>query len=302
MKKTATIFLSLLVAASVPVIAGAQINSAGNGSWTAGRPGWAAWLPTSVDDVFIAAGDTISVDDMSAECRSVSFGGDDAQIDMNASTHADRVRGLHPLQHLPCGVLGGLVGDRRLHQVCRFGDPDAQRLEYYGGSTSFRDVIVDKDGGKLTTEGNGMRLGIQNSLEIVNGLFELAPGDDLEARWASSGNYRNAELPNVTIQAGGEWYFADGDGVHHVRSYYSCSTPDTYYPIGTVTIYGKATFRDGSTNKISFAALDVEAGGKLITSLGMGGQEFNCGPLHIKEGGELENYTTSRHLQPELPR
>ena len=37
-------------------------------------------------------------------------------------------------------------------------------------------MIVDKDGGKLTTQGNGMRLGIQNSLEIVNGLFELAAG------------------------------------------------------------------------------------------------------------------------------
>jgi len=102
----------------------------------------------------------------------------------------------------------------------------------------------------------------------------------------------------VTIQAGVEWYFVDGAGVHHVRSYYSSGTPGTYYPIGTVTINGKATFRDASTNKISLAGVDVEDGGKLITSLGMGGQEFNCGPLHIKAGGELENYTTSDIYNP----
>ena len=92
----------------------------------------------------------------------------------------------------------------------------------------------------------------------------------------------------MTIRSGGELYLADGDGVHHIRS--SCHGP---LPIGTVTIYGKATFRDASTNKITLAGIDVENGGKLITSLGMGTAKFDCGPIVIKDGGELENYTTS---------
>jgi len=298
MRKTATIILSLLIAASIPVIAIAQINSADSGSWTVGSTWVGGVVPTSVDDVFIAAGDTVSVDDVDAECQSVSFGADDAQIDINANSMLTVYGDFTIFSETHVAFSAGWSGTGA---YIKFAGSAIQTLSGFrttGGSTSLRDVIVDKDGGKVTTQGNGMRLGIQNSLEIVNGLFELAPGDDLEGRWASSGNYRNAELPNITIQAGGEWYFADGSGVHHVRSYYSSGTHDTYYPIGTITVFGKATFRDGSTNKISFAALDIEAGGKVITSLGMGGQEFNCGPLNIKEGGELENYTTSDIYNP----
>jgi len=298
MRKMIMVILSLVVAMSVPLIAGAQINSAANGGWTEGTSWVGGVVPTSADDVFIAAGDTISVDDQNAECRSISFGGDDAQIDINPNSMLTVYGDFAIFSETHTAFAAGWSGT---NAFIKFAGSAIQTLSGFrttGGSTSLRDVIVDKDGGKLTTQGNGMRLGIQNSLEIVNGLFELAPGDDLEGRWASSGNYRNAELPNVTIHENGEWYFADGSGVHHVRSYYSSSTPDTYYPLGTVTIYGKATFRDGSTNKISFAAIDVEAGGKLITSLGMGGQEFNCGPLLIKDGGELENYTTSDIYNP----
>ena len=75
--------------------------------------------------------------------------------------------------------------------------------------------------------------------------------------------------------------------MHHIRS---SATPTS---IGVVTIHGKATFRDASTNNITLAGIDVEDGGKLITSLGMGTAKFDCGPIVIKDGGELENYTTS---------
>ena len=50
-----------------------------------------------------------------------------------------------------------------------------------------------------------MRLGIQNSLEIVDGIFELAAGDDLEGRWASSGLFTGNPLPNVIVRSGGEF-------------------------------------------------------------------------------------------------
>ena len=109
---------------------------------------------------------------------------------------ADGVRGLHDLQH--DAHVAFSAGWSATNAYIKFAGSAVQTLSGWntaGGSTSFRDVIVDKDGGKLTTEGNGMRLGIQNSLEIVNGLFELAPDDDLEGRWASSGNYRNATCP-----------------------------------------------------------------------------------------------------------
>ena len=157
-----------------------------------------------------------------------------------------------------------------------------------GGCTSFRDVIIDKSGGKVTTDGTNMRLGIQNSLEIVNGVLELAADADIEGRFASSGNFVTGGLvPNVTIRAGGELYLVDGAGVHHIRA-------GTGIAIGTVTVYGKATFQDASTNNIILNGVNVEDGGKVITGTGMGSPaKFLCGPLVIKSGGEVESYTTS---------
>jgi hypothetical protein len=157
-----------------------------------------------------------------------------------------------------------------------------------GGSTSFRDVIIDKSGGKVTTGANNMRLGMQNSLEIVNGVLELAADDDLEGRFASSGNFVTPPglVPNITIRQGGEFYLVDGTGVHHIRA-------GAGIAIGTVIIHGKATFQDASTNRIILNGINVEDGGKVITGTGMGTGLFTCGPLVIKSGGELENYTTS---------
>jgi hypothetical protein len=60
-----------------------------------------------------------------------------------------------------------------------------------------------------------MRLGIQNSLEIISGKFELAASDDIEGRWATSGNYTNQFKPDVIIHAGGEFELIDGSGAHH---------------------------------------------------------------------------------------
>jgi len=266
------------------------IVSANSGSWTEGSTWVGGLAPTSADDVLILSGHTISVDGATATCRSVNFGADDALIDLNANSTLT-VYGNFTIFSTTHTVFS--AGWSATDAYLKFAGSADQVLSGFrtdGGSTSFRDVIVDKDGGMLTTAGGGMRLGIQNSLEIVNGLFELAAGDDLEGRWASSGNYRGGNLPNIVIRGGGEFKLADGDGAHHMRSDYDGGVQT---PIGAVTVYGSATFRDGSTYRIRLTAVDIESGGKVITSLGMGGGEFECGPLHIKAGAELENYTTS---------
>lgn len=293
MRKTTPALFILLLIAALPLSAAAQITSAGvNGVWT--DPG--TWVdgvvPTSADDVVIAAGDTITVQEYTAECRDVSFGADSAQIKMNSesllSVYGDFT--LFSTSHCVFDEYWS-SNDAKI----RFVGSAEQILAGWstsGGSTSFRDVIVDKDGGKLTTDGSGMRLGIQNSLEIVQGLFELAESDDLEGRWATSGNYTGNPLPDVTIQVDGEFYMVNGASVHHIRSDYDSGT-GTSMPIGVFTIYGTATFIDASTIKFNLSGIDVEDGGKLITSTGMGVGRFECGPLHIKAGGEVEHYTTS---------
>jgi len=290
MKRTTCVLLLLLVAASFPAIADAQITSALSGSWGDNLTWTGGIIPTSADDVVIQAGHTISIDDAFAECRDISFGGDDALIDINPNSMMT-IYGDFTIFSTSHTVFS--AGWSATNAYMKFAGSAVQTLSGFnttGGSTSLRDVIVDKDGGMLTTSGVGMRLGIQNSLEIVNGVFELAVGDDLEGRWASSGNFRGSNLPNIVVQSGGEFSMVDGSGAHHIRSDYDAGA---HIPIGTLTVYGKATFRDASSYKISLSGVDVEAGGKLLTSLGMGGGEFECGPVTVKAGGEVEHYTTS---------
>jgi hypothetical protein len=288
MSNKVTTFLSVLLLLCMPVMAGAQIQSAGSGSWTAGATWVGGIVPTATDDVFINAVHTISIDDVNAVCKNVSFGANTALIDMNSNSMLT-VYGNFTLFSTTHIVFS--AGWSTTSAYIKFAGSAVQTLSGWsttGGCTSFRDVIIDKTGGKVTTDGTNMRLGIQNSLEIVNGVLELAADADIEGRFASSGNYvTGGLLPNVTIRAGGELYLVDGAGVHHIRA-------GTGIAIGTVTVYGKATFQDASTNNIILNGVNVEDGGKVITGTGMGGPaKFLCGPLVIKSGGEVESYTTS---------
>jgi hypothetical protein len=291
-KKIAVSLFCLLASLAMPFVAGAQITTVASGSWTAGATWSGGVPPTTVDDVLIGAGHTISVDDATAVCHSIAFGGNNALIDMNPNATLTVYGDITLFSTTQIAFSAGWSAT-----ACyiKFAGAEVQTLRGWsttGGSTSFRDVIVDKSGGMVTTDGTGMRLGIQNSLDIVNGIFELAAQDDLEGRWASSGVFTNAALPNVTVRAGAEFSMVDGDGAHHIRSGYTSATA-THLPIGRFTVYGKATFVDASTFRMTFTGVDVESGGKMITSVEMGGGELDCGAVHIKPGGELENYTTS---------
>ncbi len=292
MKKIAICLFCLLASLAVPFVASAQITSVASGSWTVGATWSGGVPPTSVDNVLIGAGHTISVDDATAVCHSIAFGGNNALIDMNPNATLTVYGDITLFSTTQIAFSAGWSATAC---TIKFAGPEVQTLRGWsttGGSTSFRDVIIDKTGGMVTTDGTGMRLGIQNSLEIVNGIFELAIQDDIEGRWASSGIFTSAALPNVTVRSGGEFSMVDGDGAHHIRSGYITATA-THLPIGKFTVYGKATFVDASTYKLNISGVDVESGGKIITTVEMAGGELDCGAVHIKPGGELENYTTS---------
>jgi hypothetical protein len=248
--------------------------------------------PTSGDDVIIDAGDTVTVHDYNAVGSSISFTDSSAQIKMAANSRLT-VYGDFTLASMTHCVFDEQWSATDAKIV--FAGPAVQTLSGWstsGGSTSFRDMVIDKTGGKVTTDGTNMRLGIQNSLEIVNGIFELAPQDDIEGRWATSGNYTNLEKPDVIIQSGGEFDMIDGAGAHHIRSGYDSGT-GFHYPTGVWTVYGQARFKDASTIKINLTGVDVEDGGKVITSTGNSGGQLEFGPVNVKSGGEVENYTTS---------
>jgi hypothetical protein len=289
-RRVLTAVLGFILLVCAPVVAGAQITSAGNGVWTSGATWVGGVVPDSTDNVLIAAGDTITVNDYDARCDSLTFGGNDAQIMMEANSLLT-VYGDFTLFSTSHCVFDSLWSptDAKI----KFAGSKVQTLSGWntlGGSTSFRDVIIDKPAGKVTTGGNNMRLGIQNSLEIINGTFELAVGDDIEGRWATSGNYTYLEKPDVVIHAGAELDMVDGDGAHHIRSGYSGGI---HARTGIWTVYGWARFVDASTNKLNLAGMDIEAGGRIVTSTGNSGGQLNFGPIHVKAGGEVTNYTYS---------
>jgi hypothetical protein len=289
----------VLLAVFVPAMAGAQISSAGSGNWSDG-PTWVGGMaPASTDDVVINDGHTITVHDYNAVGRSISFTGNTAYISMAPNSRLT-VYGdftLFSTSH----IVFDLQWSSTDAKIVFAGSAD-QTLSGWntsGGSTSFRDVIIDKTGGKVTTGGNNMRLGIQNSLEIINGEFELAAGDDIEGRWATSGNYTNQSKPDVIIRSGGEFDMVDGSGAHHLRSGYDSGT-GFHVPTGVWTVYGWARFRDASSIKFNLTGMDIEAGGRIVTSTGCAGGELEFGPINVKSGGEVTNYTTSDIYGPSV--
>ena len=273
-------------------VAGDMIVSAQSGSWTDPATWAGSAIPTWNDDVLIASGHTISVDDTLAECHSLSFGGNDALIDMNPFGRLD-VYGDFTLFSTDHNVFSaGWTADSAFVRFT--GDEPVQTLSGWstdGGSTSFRDLIIDKEIGTIvTTAGNSMRLCVQNSLEIVSGTLLFAAGDDLEARWTSSGNLTHDQELTITVQADGIWLFEDGDGTHFVRS-------GAGEPIGKLTVYGDVQFYDASSYDYHIGGIDIKDGGQFKIGTGLGsstyGPEFNPGTITIDSGGSLLSITTT---------
>ena len=269
----------------------AQITSGQSGGWADPATWVGGVVPDATTDVVIAAGHTVSVDDETPECLSLSFGGNDALIDMNHDSRLS-IYGDMTLFSTDHNVFSaGWSSDNAYVYFVGSGDQVLSGWNTGGSSTSLRDMVIDKPSGKVITDGSGMRFCLQNSLEIISGTFEFAPNDDLEARWASSGNFTNNQNLTITIQADGELLFPDGSGTHFVRSGTGSK------PIGPMTVYGEVEFYDASSYDISIAGIDIKDGGWVKIGTGLGsstyGPEFNPGTITIEDGGELYSITTS---------
>ncbi|MBN2226149.1 MAG: hypothetical protein JW763_02175 [candidate division Zixibacteria bacterium] len=293
LRNTQSNWYKLANAVALTFPAQSQIISAQSGSWTDPSTWQGGVQPTVDDDVLISAGHTISVDDTTAVCHSLNFGNEEALIDMNAYSKL-AVYGNITLAGVNHNVFSaGWSADSAY--VCLAGSADTVYLRGWnteGASTSFRDLIIDKDSASVVmTGGGGMRLAVQNSLDIVSGKLIFTPDDDLEARWASSGNLTNSQSLLVTVHPDGKLLMPDGDGTHFIRS----GTGSV--PIGLMTIYGEVELNDASSYDISIGGIDVKAGGTLLIGTGLGsttyGPEFNPGTITVDSGGNVYNITTS---------
>ncbi len=267
------------------------VVSAQSGSWTDPATWQGGNLPTSTDDIYILAGHTVSVDDEFAECAAMTFGGNDALIDMNArgllTVYGDVT--LYSEEHNVFSA--GWSSDSAFIKFAGGAEQTLSGWSTTGGSTSLRDVIIAKDSGTVvTTAGTGMRLALQNSLDIVTGKLILAADDDLEARWASSGNHTNNQDLTITVGEQGEFLLVDGDGTHFIRSGVGSQ-------IGRMTVFGQVEFYDASSYDIHIAGIDIKACGEVKLGTGMYsstyGPEFNPGTITVDSGASLHSVTSS---------
>jgi len=268
----------------------AQITSAASGNWSATATWVGGVVPTSTDNVLIAATHVVTVDDATAVCNNMTFGALTSQIAMGSGG----VLGIYgnftlfstthkPFSTWAAGAKVKFTGSAELQSL----------LGWSTGSTTphtFMELQIDKSAGKLVTTGNGGKLTIGTSIEIINGTLEIANADDLYGRDLLGDLTR----PTITIQSGGTFTLAGG--LTQINAYTGSSSG----AIGKMTIYGIANLATTSSAGIRFSNIDVESGGSLSLPGGWGTTSTNTyfypGVITLKTGATLTYSSTSKRI------
>jgi hypothetical protein len=262
----------------------AQITSAMSGNWTNTNTWVGGVVPTSADDVIIAAGHIVNINNAQPECNNLSFSSTTSQLNMlNTNSVLD--------------IYGNFTAFDATHVVFSNWTTGA-KIRFTGGAAtqtisgltingapafSFMEMIVDKSSGTVTTGGGGMRLGIGTSLEITGGTFLLATSDDIEGRGLTGSG---ATTPTITVQSGDSLLMS---GVNsHIRS--GNQSGDNTSKIGKMTVYGYVLLSPAQNNRVNIADIDVESGGELeIDNGGTNANNFNPGTITVKSGGTFRS-------------
>ena len=260
-----------------------SVISNGNGPWSSPST-WADGIPpSSTKNVLIRAGDIVTVDVNTAQCKDIWFGSNTSKLAMGD------------------GAVLNVYGDFSLfstsHNAFSSWTPGA-KIRFTGSvnqfligwaasgfSTSFQEMIVDKPGMKVATFGNNMKFGLGDSLEIVNGTFELAGTDDIEGRsWNGT-----ASAPAIIVRSGGIFNMVGGGGTStgsYIRK--GSNTGENDKKIGKMTVFGEVDFGTSNTSILTnLNGIDIENGGAVYFPLGLStaAGSFNPGTITIKNGG-----------------
>ena len=261
-----------------------QIASVSSGNWS--NP--ATWsnnsVPSALDNVLIAPGNIITVDNANAICNSISFGDVNAKLNLSTATSVLSVSGNFSLAGTTHNAFSGWATGAYI----KFNGAGLQTISGFatsGFSTSFDSILVDKPvGDKLVTSGGGMVLGLGKGVEVLSGTFELSSTDDIEGRLYNG----TANSPVIVIRQNGTFNMVGSTS--HIRR--ASNTGDNTMKIGKLTVFGLAYLAAGDSKKASFDGIDIENAGivEMATSRSTSTSGyFNPGLITVKSGGKFKN-------------
>ena len=291
---------AMALAAGSYIVAQGSRYAVATGNWTdaiwsttSGGSAGSASTPTSVINITINSGVTVTINTAAAECNSVSFSATTSKISFAASS-----------------VLS-VYGDFNLVSSAKYAFaswPTGAKLKFTGyaatqsitglstsktitSQNTFYEIVVDKQLGKVITPGTSdYTLMLGRSLEVINGTFELGDGDDIIGYDAAA---LAATKPTITIQSGGTFSCLNNLYNTYIRS--GLSGTGMANPIGKFSIAGTVNgLSSGSSNGMGFSGVDVLSGGTLNVTSGWGSVKcFGVGTLTIYSGGTFRSSTTS---------
>lgn len=266
-----------------------QITSAQTGDWSDPNTWVGGVVPGATNDVIIATDHVVAVDVATAECNGISFGALTSKLNMSTATSVLSVYGdFNPFStsHIPFsnwvdGAVLRFTGDEAVQTITNIRNSNTVTEMAF-----FKSIVVDKSAGKVTLSGSSdSKFNLSNSLEVINGVFELPSAYDINGR---SFNGTNEAYPTITVYSGGTFEMIGGASQICARA-----VPLTLNKIGKLTVYGNVLLTTTSSNKINFDNVDIESGGILTIKTGWTTGYFNPGAITIKNGGTLYNLTTT---------